>query len=153
MHTWKVCWTALSLLSGFGALAGCGGPPGASISETDQRTVESLNVLATFYGDYMNQHGGRPPKNEGDFRAFMKSQSNSMERRGVEDLEQFLMSPRDYQPYTIVSGKLVKVSDSPGVFWAAHEQTGVDGNRMAVRTYGGVDLLGPDEFGREFSAN
>ena len=150
MHNWTICLTAVALLCGSLAIVGCGGVEPPDASSDDQKTVTLMNTLAVYYNDYLSLYRGRPPKDGATFRKFLKSRADNLKQYEIEDLEQLFNSPRDGQPFTIIFGKRIAVSDSPGTFWAAYEQTGVDGKRMAVRTYGGVDLLDADQFAQEF---
>ena len=65
---------------------------------------------------------------------------------GVKAVDELLNSPRDGKPFRIVVGKTVASPDAPDLPWAAYEQTGVDGMRMAANARGGVYEFGPDEF-------
>lgn len=150
MRIRAICLTLVPLLCALLVITGCGGTKQPSISDINQQTVTVLNVFATFYSKYLSLHHGKPPKDYAAFRKFLESRTDSLEQHNIKDLEQLFNSPRDAQPFTVVYDKRIAVSDSPGTFWAAYEQTGVDGKRMAVRTYGGVDLLDAEQFAREF---
>ena len=152
----KLGLTATLVLGGLLSITGCGrGNPVAK--GTNRETRVRLNVLATFYIDYLNSHRGRPPADIEAFREFLQSQAEDLKAykktHKVDGVEELLTSARDDQPFIIVCGKPIEISHSPGNLWAAYEQTGVDGKRMAVRLQGGVDVLGPEEFTREFSVD
>lgn len=134
------------------AVAGCGGggPPGGK--GVDQQTRVAMNKISQFYGEYLGLHRSVPPRDAATFRTFLESRPNELKQRRIDDLNQLLKSPRDGQPYTIVCGKRRAPADAPQYPWAAYEQTGVDGKRMAVQVRGGAHELSQEEFAREFSA-
>ncbi len=151
---WKFGFLAASLvLGGLIFIAGCsrGNPVAKGV---DRETRVRMNILATLYSDFLDNHRGKPPKDTEAFRGFLESRAADLEfykkTQNIDGVEALLTSARDGQPFTIVCGKPVEISDSPGNFWAASEQTGVDGIRMAVRLAGGVDLLDAEQFAQEF---
>jgi hypothetical protein len=113
-----------------------------------------LDILATFYKEYLDSHRGIPPKDMESLREYLQTQAETIElykqRNLIGSLEELLTSARDEQPFVIMFGKLVELSEMPGAVWIAHEQTGVDGKRMASRLQGGVDVLDAEQFAREF---
>lgn len=154
MHCWKRSLAFTLVLGGLLPFGGCGSKnPVATGIDRDTRI--RLNILANSYRDYLSVHRGRPPQDMKVFREFLQSRSdelNTYKERGiVNSVEELLFSARDGKPFTFVFGKPLKVSQSPDAFWVAYEKQGVDGNRLAVSTYGGERLLGPDEFASEFS--
>ena len=56
-----------------GALVGCGGRG----RNNHAQEVSPLKPIATFYGNYVNQHQGRPPPSEAEFKAFLQQPDNS----------------------------------------------------------------------------
>ena len=140
---------AVSLL----ACGGCGekGAPGSQGS--DQQTRVVMNVLSVFYGEYLSSHQETPPEDSDAFWKYLESRSEDLKMYKVESLEQLMTSPRDGQPFAIVCGERLAPSDSPGTPWAAYEQTGVNGKRMAVSVRGGAHELSADEFARQFPSN
>lgn len=104
-----------------------------------------MYVLSVIYGEYLDSHLGKPPKDIGAFREYLESRADELEWYNIENLDQLLISPRDGQPLVIVCGKRLAPADSPGTPWAAYEQTGIDGKRMAVQVRGGVYELSADE--------
>ena len=153
MHHRKSSWTVVTILCSGLAITGCrdGRPPVATGTDRETRIV--MNALAVLYGEYMNVHRGRAPKNSDAFRKFLASRTEELKQRKIDNLDQLLKSPRDGQPFIVVYGKRIAPTDTPGTVWAAYEQTGIDGIRMAVRVRGGVDLLQPEQFAKEFPAN
>lgn len=132
---------------------GCGrGNPIAT--GVDRETRIRLNILATFYREYLDSHRGRPPKDVDSIRQHLEAQAETIEaykqRNLIGGLEELFTSARDDQPFVIMFGKMVELSEMPGAFWIAHEQAGVDGKRMAARLQGGVDVLDANQFAREF---
>jgi len=110
-----------------------------------------MNVLSIFYGEYLESHRGKPPQSSADFRQYLESRPEDLKRYKVKNPNQLMTSPRDGQPLVIVCGKRrLAPADSPGTPWAAYEQTGVEGKRMAVRVRGGVHDLSDDEVAQIF---
>ena len=149
-HRWKLGLSATLVLSGLVFVTGCGrGNPVAKGVERETRI--RLIVLANYYGDYISRHRGRPPEDAEAFREFLEAYTEEFKRFEVESVEELLTSARDGQPFGVVYGKPHPMSQSPDAFWAAHEQEGVDGKKLAVGTYGGEILLDAVAFAREFS--
>lgn len=151
-HCWNLGLAATLVFAGLLSTAGCGRGNPVAVG-TNRETRVRLNVLATFYVEYLNSHRGRPPADLEAFHQFLQPRSENLKRFEIDSMEELLTSARDGQPFTIVCGKPIAVSHSPDTFWAAYEQDGIDGSRLAVRTYGGEGLLNAEEFDREFSGN
>jgi hypothetical protein len=140
---------AAALLLGLAATLGCGGvsPTGGG---DDFQTRRMLGLVATFYGDFLSERGA-PPKDEAAFRAFLQERSQRLERMKL-DVDTLLTSPRDGQPFIIVYGKRVAPRDSPNTPWAAYEQTGVDGKRLAAQVRGQIVELTTEEIDKQIAA-
>jgi hypothetical protein len=154
MHGWKRSLAFTLVFGGLLLFGGCG--PGNPVATgVDRDTRIRLNILANLYIDYLSFHRGTPPKDMEAFREFLESRSDELkmykESGVVGSVDDLLTSARDSKPFIVIFGKPMKVSQSPDAFWVAYEQQGVDGNRLAVSTYGGEQLLSPDEFSSEFS--
>ena len=72
---------------------------------------------------------------------------------GVKSVDDLLRSGRDGQPLQVIYGKTVAAPDRPEYPWAAYEQTGVDGTRLAVHTRGGVQELDAAQFSQLIPVN
>ncbi len=107
-----------------------------------------MNALAIFYDDYVGAHQGKPPKSTSDFREHVASRFGSLQPRGVESIDAMLTSLRDQQPFVIVCNRRGVQPDSLGATWAAYEQEGVEGSRMAVRVRGGAFLFDEEEIAK-----
>jgi hypothetical protein len=140
---------AAALLIGSAAVLGCGevSPTGGG---DEFQTRRMLGMVATFYGDFLAERGA-PPKDEATFRAFLQERSQQLERMKL-DVDGLLTSPRDGQPLVVVYGKRVAPADSPNTPWAAYEQTGVDGKRLAAQVRGQIVELTSDEIARQLQA-
>jgi hypothetical protein len=113
-----------------------------------------MRIVADEYGEFLATHGGQPPADVAAMRTFLESRLPTLSADyDVKSPDDLLASPRDGQPLVIVCGKKIAPPDSPETPWAAYEQTGVDGKRLAsgVR-YGPVELT-PEEFARQIPAN
>jgi hypothetical protein len=110
-----------------------------------------MGTVASFYGDFLSANGA-PPKDEAAFRAFLEERAAGLKRMNIGSIDELLTSPRDGQPLVIVYGKKLAPADSPNTPWAAIEQTGVDGKRMAAQVRGTVDELAPEVVDKEFGS-
>ena len=133
------------------AVVGCGGDISPTGGGADFQTRRQMSALASFYGDYLSAHGA-PPADEAAFRTFLQEYSKRIERMDIGGVDGLLKSPRDEQPLVVVYGKRLVPADSPNTPWAAHEQTGVDGKRMAVQVRGVIEELTADEIAKQFTA-
>lgn len=145
-------WLAATLLGTLTSIFGCGGSVSPTGGDADFQTRRQMSTIASFYGDYISAFGA-PPKDEPAFRTFLQERSAGIERMNVGGVDGLLKSPRDEQPFVIVYGKRVAPKDSPNTPWAAYEQTGVDGKRMAVQVRGQVVELTADEIGAQIEAS
>lgn len=136
---------AVSLLT----FAGCSAGDPLASGSTDRQTRVIMNLLSVYYGDYL-QAQSAPPKDAATFRAYIESRSSDLQRYNLQGPDQLLTSPRDGQPFVIVTGKRLAPKDSPGTPWAAYEQTGALGTQMAVQVRGGVHDLSPEEIAQNF---
>jgi hypothetical protein len=138
-------WHACILAAGALSLVGCG--RGSEVSGTDYQANRQLSLIAEMYGNYMQEHGGAPPKDEAAFKTFLaKYAARRLEPYNVESVDELLVSPRDEQPFVVVYGKKLVSKDAPNAPWAAYEHTGVDGKRLAVQVRGVLEEYPPDEF-------
>ena len=111
-----------------------------------------MRMVGVEYGRYLAEHNGAAPADDAAFRAFVDGQIAKTPDYGVKNAEELFACSRDGQPLTIVVGAKIVVPDQTDQAWAAYEQTGVDGKRLAVNTRGGVVELGADEFSRSIPA-
>jgi hypothetical protein len=125
--------------------------PGPNNDERMTRAI--LGVLSEFYGDYLQSHRGKPPKDNADFHKYLQSRAEDLKLYNVESPDQLINSRRDGRPLVIVSGRVVAPPDLPESPWAAYEQKGIDGIKFAVRVRGGIHELSEDEVSEIFSIN
>jgi hypothetical protein len=131
------------------ALAGCGGA-GAPRGD-DAQARRQLSAVSALYGEYLQLHNNVPPKDQAAFHSFLNENGGSrLKLYNADSVDQLLKSPRDGQPFLVVVGKRLAPPDSPGTPWAAHEQTGVDGKRLAVQVRGATEELSPEQFSAQF---
>ena len=139
------------LAAGVLSLVGCG--RGAEVSGTDYQANRQLSLVAEMYGNFMQEHNGAPPKDEAEFKSFLaKYAARRLEPYNVDSVDELLISPRDEQPFVVVYGKKLVSKDSPNTPWAAYEQTGVDGKRLAAQVRGVLEEYTPDEFSAKVPA-
>ena len=133
------------------AITGCSQGDPFNSGSNDRKTRIVMNLLSVFYGEYLDSHQGRPPKDNDAFREYLETRTEDLNRYNLQSIDQLMTSPRDGQPLLIVCGKRLAPVDSPGTPWAAYEQQGIDGVKMAVQVRGGVQDLSADEIDRIFA--
>ncbi len=122
-----VCVLALSL--NFGC------QNGASTSPTES---SNLKPLAVMYGRFISSNQGRGPKDEQEFKDFIKNQpSQELSNLGVTDVESLFVSSRDKKPYNL---KFYAAPPAPGksINIFAWEQDGIQGKRYVAGTLGEI---------------
>ena len=130
-----------------GLLIGCGDASGPA-PEAARETAVALKLVGLQYGDYMASNRGAAPKDLESYRKFVESRLADLANYNVKSADDILNSRRDGLPFTLICGKKILDPDQPDLPWAAYEQTGVDGKRLAANTRGGVVELTAEEFAR-----
>ncbi len=135
---------AATLLACCVTFVGCGGQQQAPEGTT------RFKALAVLYGTYQGAHGGRTPENEEEFRSYVEARGGGyLERFGVEDADELLVSPRDELPLVLYFGENSFDENSGGTDRViAAEQVGVDGRRVVITSLGSVMELGEQELGK-----
>jgi hypothetical protein len=101
-------------------------------------------VLAIYYGEYLREHGGRPPQDEAEFREFLATRKERLAASGL-DADRVLASPRNGLPLVVVcGGSELPVVD--GIELIAYEKSAVDEKRMVVTPRGGTELIDEGKF-------
>jgi len=114
-------------------LAGCGGGGQASAPMQDS----GLKPISIFYGRFIGQHRGMPPKDEAEFKQFLQSlPADEWKNFKFESMDQAWNSSRDKQPYVVIYG-------APGPSFngapiVAYEKQGVSGKRYVANWNGDV---------------
>jgi hypothetical protein len=134
------CWIRMILLA-VTVAAGCErqAPP------PTQQEVH-LKALAVGYGMFIGNHRGRPPADEEEFKAFLRSLPPEQLPGQPGDIDALFVSPRDNQPY-VVRYNIGSTMPGPGqpMEVVAYEQTGVGGRRYVAFALGGVEEVSEDE--------
>ena len=134
-----------ALMAGSLLATGCGGGSN-DLAGSDAQAVAVLRITGPEYGSYLAANNGQPPKDAAAFRKFLEARLDQFAAYNVKSVDDLLKSPRDGQPLVIITGKKVSAPDQADFPWAAYEQTGANGKRMAVNVRGGVVDLTPEEF-------
>ena len=104
------------------------------------RSVRSPCIMASFYGE----HGGRPPKDEAEFREFFATRQVRLKAVGL-DVDRLLASSRSGESLVVVYGATgALVVD--GKAFVAYEKNAVDGRRMAVNLLGEMESIEDAKF-------
>jgi hypothetical protein len=104
-----------------------------------------MKLLGLEYGKFLVEHNA-PPKDEAALRAYLESRVSDLSANGVKSVDDLLRNGRDGQPFQVIYGETIVAPDRPDYPWAAYEQTGVDGVRLAVHVRGGIQEIGAEEF-------
>lgn len=127
------------------ACLGCGGPG----SEASRAREESgLKPLAIFYGRFVPQHLGQPPKDEAEFKAYLIEPQNLEELQkvfNVPNLDALFVSSRDKKPYIVIYGP-TSGEGPAGQPVVAYEQEGVNGKRFVASKMGAVEEVDEARF-------
>jgi hypothetical protein len=108
----------------------------------EAQEASPLKPIAKFYGDYFNQHQGRAPSGEAEFKAFLLEPKNAESLKSefqITDIDKLLISPRDNQPYVIYYGAMSKTTGPGGAPIVAYEKEGLDGKRFVASALGAVE--------------
>lgn len=90
------------------------------------------------FGQYTSGHQGQGPRDESDFKAFIKQRVPGL---SADEVDALFVSPRDQKPYVIMYKVRMGPIPSTGTPIVAHEETGVEGKQMAADFLGGVQEL------------
>lgn len=120
-----------------------------------------MRNLAVLLGQYTGRHQGRGPKDEQEFKTYLRGLSADEMRSFGGDVDKLFVSPRDLQPYVIRYGQsagppgmpgsglrpgesITVGPNSPNAYnepLVAYEKTGVEGKRYVAYQTGKVELV------------
>lgn len=115
--------------------AGCGQRQSGPVAQEQT----NLGWLGSMYGMYIGQHKGETPKTIDDLRAFVEKTmtAEKLARLKVANVGELFISPRDGQPFTLVSyAKLPPPAGGQPAPVVLYETEGQNGRR-AVAFLGG----------------
>ena len=125
---------------------GCG-PAG----ESNRQAEESCRKpIAIFYARFIPQHQGKPPKDEAEFKAFLKEPLNAEELQksfNVSDIDAMFVSTRDKKPFVVIYGP-TSGEGPAGQPVIAYEQEGVNGKRFVASKMGAIEEVDSAAFSR-----
>jgi hypothetical protein len=136
-------------LFAFWLLPGCNNSVGASVSETDRQTAIALKLAGIAYGEYLAANRGAPPKDAAALRKHIESRLPDLQANRVTSADDLLISPRDGQPFVVITGQRLAPPDDVEAPWVLYEATGAGGKRMVGSARGVVVELSPEEFVRQ----
>jgi hypothetical protein len=125
------------------ALLGCGGGGGTASAPLQ---TSGLKPLSVYYGKFLQQHRGMPPKDEAEFKQFLQSFApETWKEFGFDNFDAMWNSSRDKQPYAVIYGTTApgKLNDAPVV---AYEKQGVGGKRYVANWNGDVQEIDDAKF-------
>ncbi len=130
-------------------VAGCGNRPPPTL----RPELSSLKTLGVVYGRYLNQHRGRPPASQEEFRRFLQQMPpGDRDRFKLADIDSLFVSPRDGKPLVVLYGRKIGPAGTAGLPWIAYEREPTDGRRFVVGAVGAVVEMDDQEFRDLFGA-
>lgn len=117
------------------ASAGC--PADNSATTTLPAKTLAPRALSAFYREFQGSHGGRPPKDETEFREFLGTLQERLDA-GNLTADDVLKSPKTGAPWIVGYGIPIQID---GRTFIAYESVAVDGKRNAVTERGGVESV------------
>jgi hypothetical protein len=122
----------------------------ASVVNNAQAPIKTnMQALGRFYGSFTGQNRGRPPKNEQEFKDYLKKQPpETLALMKVDSVDALFVSPRDNQPLVFHFDVPPAFPGAPDAVAFAHEQTGVDGKRFVLLTSGDIQEMDETQFGQ-----
>jgi len=137
-------WGTAAIL--FCLLCGCSG---ASREASRAQEASSLKPIAIYYGSFVGRHRGQAPKNEDEFKAYLREKENAESLQAafhVTDIDNLFVSPRDKKPYVIYYGEIPTSSGPGGAPVIAYEKEGVEGKRFVASAVGAVQEVTEEAF-------
>ncbi len=129
---------------------GCSQGPSREDLSPDEKHILKITSL---YTDFRSSHQGRPPKDAAELKEYARGmKKEQLTGRGIENLDDAFVSPRDHQPYVLVKPELAR----PGAggrppMLLIYEQTGIEGKRMAANGMGYAFEVDEEKFNRLLS--
>jgi hypothetical protein len=111
-------------------IAGCDN----GASSRDATDDSHLKIIADSYSLFL-KNNRRLPKDDTEFREFVTQRAAEDPRAEGQTIDQLLTSPRDRQPYVLLTEQN---APSGGSIQAAYEQEGVNGRRLIADTAGNI---------------
>lgn len=103
----------------------------------------NLRLVAVLYSQFRSAHGGEAPRDEKDFRAFVRSLGPGvLERAGLSGMDELFVSVRDGQQIAVK----YRNGDWPLDGAIAYELVGANGNRCVVTELGSVSEITEEQF-------
>ena len=131
---------ALSAVVALATLTGCGGnatPAGGA--------DPNLTVLTKIYGDHMNAHQGRPPKDEAAFKDYIRQHgAHRLKGADMNELDALFVSTRDNQRLVFIYGIIADPRRQTTVI--GYEHSAVDGKRTVGYRHGAAELVDDARF-------
>jgi len=124
--------------------AGCG-RKAASPTDLDYNKVRAMG---DFYGAYLADHRGQPPKDESTFREYLNGKQEALQKAGLT-VDGMFKSPRNDEPFVWVYGKKPPVGSS-GVTYFGYERRPFDSTRLVVGSRGSYERLDDSQFRKAF---
>jgi hypothetical protein len=101
-----------------------------------------MTALVGYYSRYVGHHQGQLPPDEAALKSFIRSEAKgALSKGGATDVDALFNSERDGKPLVIAYGNSSPNREFTPELIVAHEQTGVEGKRLAALPSGAVREL------------
>lgn len=140
-------WKWLAAVYFLAAVCGCSDRGRSNV----EQEASSLKPIAIYYGSFVGQNRGQPPKSEAEFKAYLREQKNAESLKAsfkITDIDKMFISSRDNKPYVIYYGVIPNSSGPAGAPVIAYEEQGLGGKRFVASAVGAVQEVDEAEFRR-----
>ncbi len=127
-------------------MMGCGGGGGATTTVADYSKIRSMGAM---YESFLNSHGGQPPKDEAEFRAFLTEKEGVLDEAGMS-IDDMFVSPHGGEMVWLYDQKLPK--GGSGMTYLGYEKEAVTGKRLVIAVRGMSEDLDETAFTGAFPA-
>jgi hypothetical protein len=141
---------AAMVFSASSVLVYCGCGANRASPAGDRELRAAMTLLGREYGGYLAEKGAAPP-NEEALRLYLQSRLVNLADYGVKSADDLVRAGRDGQPLKVIVGRKAPTLERPEYVWAAYEQSGVAGTRLACDSRGGVYEFTDEEFSKQFA--
>ena len=113
---------------------------GCDFSEPLDPTESRVRVVAGQYMRFCNQHAGKGPQDENEFKSFLQQAGQPvLDAAGVGSVDELLVSERDDKPLVVLCGKDTIWLDYLQI--VVHETEGLHGQVMVGYRVGDAELI------------
>jgi hypothetical protein len=136
-HPWRTRGPRSLVLAVAACLfGGCqGGPVKTDLDPNEKHILKIISL----YSEFRAAHRGKPPRDARALKSWaQRLKKEKLAERGIENLDDAFVSPRDKQPYVLVKPEAARPGPGgrPAMLWVYEKTVGGDGKRMAANPMG-----------------